>query len=266
MEFPIPSLLFLSVLYRERFLWENASYDGWYAIVLLDGSFTVEMNGRLDTVKTGDVVFFPPNVPFHRKILTPIRFLYIHFCWMCGDAFYDWTVQPFGEMPCGKLTYTYSVRRDDDIQFLLHSADRKDPDTLKRAEHYFQDLWYELGRLRFLAESLSPDRVTDTEIQKAMLYIIKHYGERLQVGVLASRCGMTHANFTNRFLRASGITPISYIRQIRLGNACLMMSQTEMTLGQIAERCGYENQFYFSRCFSAVYGMAPSVWREKNRA
>lgn len=152
------------------------------------------------------------------------------------------------------------------FSFLLHSADRKDLDTLRRAQHYFCDLWYETCRLRFLEESLSPDRVTDTEIRKAMHYITKHYGERLQVGAIAAACNMTHAHFTNRFIHAAGMTPIAYIRQIRLGNACLMISQTEMSIGQIAERCGYENPFYFSRCFSAVYGMPPSVWREKNRA
>lgn len=266
MEFPIPSLYLLSVLTRERFLWENAAYDGWYAIVLLDGSFSVKMNGKCDIAETGDVVFFPPGVPFHREILSPIRFLYIYFCWMCGDETYDWETQASGEIPCGKLSYSYSARRDDDIQFLLYSADRKDPDTLRRAQHYFCDLWYETCRLRFLEESLSPDRVTDTEIRKAMHYITKHYGEQLQVGAIAAACNMTHAHFTNRFIHAAGMTPIAYIRQIRLGNACLMISQTEMSIGQIAERCGYENPFYFSRCFSAVYGMPPSVWREKNRA
>lgn len=265
MEFPLPLLHFLSILSRDRFLWESAAYDGWFAIVLLEGRFTVEMTGRCDTAEAGDVVFFPPNVSFHRQILAPIRFLYVHFSWMCGAESYDWAARSPEETPCGRLAFADPSRRDDDIQFLLHAADRIDPDTLRRAEHYFRDLWYEANRLRFREESLSPERVADEKIRKAMLYIAGHYGERLQVGALAAACNMTHAHFTNRFLRAAGMTPIAYIRQIRLGSACLLMNKTEMTLGQIATLCGYENPFYFSRCFSAVYGMSPSAWREKNR-
>ena len=43
------------------------------------------------------------------------------------------------------------------------------------------------------------------------------------------------------------------------------MKLTNDPIGEIAAKCGYQNQLHFSRAFKTIYGISPHHWREKNK-
>ena len=72
---------------------------------------------------------------------------------------------------------------------------------------------------------------------------------------------MSHVSFTNRFNKAAKQKPVAYLASVRLYHACILLDTTDLTVAEVADRCGFENQFYFSRCFAKKYGLPPSGWR-----
>ncbi|MNI77000.1 HTH-type transcriptional activator RhaR [compost metagenome] len=61
------------------------------------------------------------------------------------------------------------------------------------------------------------------------------------------------------------MTPSDFVRSLRIRKAAGLLLDTDLTLNQIASRCGFENGFYLSRVFAQSMGMSPSKYRELNR-
>jgi transcriptional regulator GlxA family with amidase domain len=45
---------------------------------------------------------------------------------------------------------------------------------------------------------------------------------------------------------------------MRLQLSLALLARTNLTIKQIANRCGYDNQFYFSRCFTKAFDRSPN--------
>jgi AraC family transcriptional regulator len=61
------------------------------------------------------------------------------------------------------------------------------------------------------------------------------------------------------------LTPGGLIRQQRLIAAKELLRRTDLSLQEIALKCGFSTAFSFSRSFRKQYGIPPSVYRSENR-
>ena len=59
-----------------------------------------------------------------------------------------------------------------------------------------------------------------------------------------------------------GTTVNSYITDVRLGEAVNMLKIGDRHIGEIATETGFSDQSYFSKVFSAKYGVPPSEYTE----
>jgi transcriptional regulator GlxA family with amidase domain len=82
---------------------------------------------------------------------------------------------------------------------------------------------------------------------------------------LSSGLGISPVQFTRRFQAAYGQTPIDFLTSLRLQKAQALLLETELTLEQVADQCGYENGFYLSRMFSKKLNISPSAYRKSHR-
>ena len=57
-----------------------------------------------------------------------------------------------------------------------------------------------------------------------------------------------------------------HIEQTRLSRVKELLSTTDMTLGQIASKCGFSSQIYLSGIFRKRQGIAPGKWRRQKQA
>ena len=97
---------------------------------------------------------------------------------------------------------------------------------------------------------------------RSFSYILKHYREPLSVKELARRAGYTEARFILLFCRYFGATPKSYVTYLRLSRARELLKGTSLPVCRIADLCGYEDEFYFSRLFCRYYGCSPVAYRK----
>jgi AraC-like DNA-binding protein len=101
------------------------------------------------------------------------------------------------------------------------------------------------------------------QISKALQYIDNHLHLPLAVAEIAHHTGWTHEHFTRMFVQALGISPQSSITHRRIEKAGQLLIQTDSSIKQIAYAVGFQDEHYFSRCFSKIKGVTASEYRKK---
>jgi AraC-like DNA-binding protein len=80
---------------------------------------------------------------------------------------------------------------------------------------------------------------------------------------LASEVNLSPSHFSFIFKKKTGFTPIEYFNHLKVQKACQYLLFTDLRIKEISQELGIEDQYYFSRMFTKVMGMAPNVYREK---
>lgn len=83
----------------------------------------------------------------------------------------------------------------------------------------------------------------------------------LTLAEAASLCSLSAAYFSRQFKRAFGRGFIAYQMQFRLQQAARMIATTNDPVSQIGYRLGFHSPAYFSQCYKAEFGVAPSKHR-----
>jgi AraC-like DNA-binding protein len=106
----------------------------------------------------------------------------------------------------------------------------------------------------------------DARIKKIMYHIATHYTEKISVRQMAEILGLNTVYFGALFKKETGITMNRYLIKTRIRNAENMLRSGEYTVGEVAERCGYNDVFHFYKHFKGIYGIPPSDCIPKKNA
>lgn len=87
--------------------------------------------------------------------------------------------------------------------------------------------------------------------------ISKDYAENITVKMAADMCAMSETYFMKFFKKMTGITFIEYVNSVRLDNAHKLLTETDKSISEIAEACGFNNFSYFIRTFKKHFGKTP---------
>ena len=84
----------------------------------------------------------------------------------------------------------------------------------------------------------------------------------LNVKALCEKTGIGNKQLGRLIKKYAGVTPVEYIRQIRMKKAVVLLSQHKFTIAEIAYMVGFGTPSYFTRCFIAQYGCKPSQYSD----
>lgn len=80
---------------------------------------------------------------------------------------------------------------------------------------------------------------------------------------LAMKSGMSYSLFRKKFKELTKYSPKQYQLEIRFRNACDLLDNSDMSILEIAQQLGFDNQFHFSNHFKKRYGVSPLKWRKQ---
>lgn len=93
-------------------------------------------------------------------------------------------------------------------------------------------------------------------------YIDEHYLEDLNLASIAEALHVNVYYLSHTFKKLLGYSPIQYVIQRRIGEAQNLLLTTDLTVTEIALRCGYNNSNYFQSVFNNLVGMPPGKYRK----
>ena len=101
----------------------------------------------------------------------------------------------------------------------------------------------------------------EKRINKVCQYIQKHARETISLSKAASLIHLSPAAFCRFFKRATGKTFSDYVNDIRIGNACSLLTESDKPVSVIAFECGFESLTYFNRVFLKKKNTTPRAFR-----
>jgi AraC-like DNA-binding protein len=105
----------------------------------------------------------------------------------------------------------------------------------------------------------------DPRLSRAVGLIEARYAQPLAVGELAREAGMSQGRFFERFGAALGQSPHAYLAQTRLRAAQRLLTETRLSIAEIAVRTGHADQSALTRAMKARLGVTPAAWRKGAR-
>jgi AraC-like DNA-binding protein len=94
-------------------------------------------------------------------------------------------------------------------------------------------------------------------VARALHYIRTHLDERLDVPTIAREVGMSTSSLHHSFKATTTLTPIQYLKRLRLHRARQLMVDEGCLAAEAAFKVGYESPSQFSRDFRQLFGMPP---------
>ncbi len=140
---------------------------------------------------------------------------------------------------------------------------KKPPGHILKELALLHDFFYAVFSMR--GEPAPMDRDGERML-KLIGYMGQHYPERITLESL-SRVVFVSANYLATIFREyTGRSPIDYLIQIRLDEACRLLRLPERAIGDITKMVGYEDPAYFSRLFRRHIGISPLGYRRERRS
>ena len=96
---------------------------------------------------------------------------------------------------------------------------------------------------------------------RARDFIDAHYPEPVDLARLGRAAGVAPKHLGKLFRQHLGVTPVRHLWQVRTVRGAQLLAETGLTLGEIAERVGFQNPFHFSRLIRQEFGVSPRQWR-----
>ncbi|WP_281885147.1 helix-turn-helix domain-containing protein [Paenibacillus sp. YYML68] len=244
---------------KPSFQLDEDTYPHWGIFAVEQGGFRFGIGDDEDGEATfGDWVVCPPNTPFRREVIQP-KPLTFHF------LRFEWATAP-SMLPMGKITFRDRERLSSAYRYMQQLSALPEEQALLWRNRFVQELWDGYVLQHMLPEPAPSDPVCDDSL---MLAARRKLQERafhaLSMNELAAECSLSPVQFTRRFKTAFGCTASDYVRELRLAESKRLLTETSLTIEQVAHRSGYDNGFYFSRVFSRHIQMSPSEYRRAHR-
>jgi AraC-like DNA-binding protein len=92
----------------------------------------------------------------------------------------------------------------------------------------------------------------------AMQFIRQNHADKLSVDQLARASAMSASHFAHRFRAVARVSPMRYLRDVRLDVARARLLGNGARVGQVAVDVGFESPAHFTREFKRRFGVSPS--------
>ena len=100
-------------------------------------------------------------------------------------------------------------------------------------------------------------------IRQAQEYIDANYAQPLTLEALAEHVSLNREYFCRLFRQHAGKTPMRYLQDVRVYHAKLLLRSEEISVEEVANRCGFRDLSYFYSVFKKRTGQSPRQFRTR---
>lgn len=92
-----------------------------------------------------------------------------------------------------------------------------------------------------------------------------HLSDNFSIENLAEMLGVSSSYFNRLFVKEMGMTPLSYLNNLRISHSTFLLSDTLLPVNDVAKKCGFSCGNYFCKVFRKALGYSPSEFRRQSK-
>ena len=252
----------------------SASYGGdWHSvphthshmelfyIVGGKGQFLIE--DRLYPVSANNLVIITPNVTHTEVSLNAQPLEYI----VLGIDGVELTTGGNSNGQFCILDHFESAEVSSCLRNILREMELKHTGYTDICQAYMEILIIRLMRNTVLAVQSEPQLTTgNRQCAAVRRYIDLHFKEPLTLELLAQEAHMNKFYLSHAFKREYGISPISYMISRRISESKYLLTETDLSMSQIAQLLGFSSLSYFSQVFHKTQGISAMEFRQSTKS
>lgn len=150
--------------------------------------------------------------------------------------------------------------RENMMNEMLYIADNGNSSPFHLIGHLYLFIDY-LARSAAEIKIRQGSKLRDFYIHEALAFIEQNFQNDITVEDIAEVCGLNRSYFGKIFKEAVGKSPQDFLLNYRMVKAAELLKLTKLSVGDISNAVGYDNQLHFSRAFKNIYGLSPKKWR-----
>ena len=134
-----------------------------------------------------------------------------------------------------------------------------------RSRSYLLELLFLLERVSSAPQIAEKDLLSEFsgDADPIILYLHTHYQEKVTLAELARIFHTNRTTLTVRFRQSTGVSVITYLIQLRVHLAALMLRDTSLSVAEIGERVGFNDNSHFTRTFREYMECSPTEYRQR---
>ncbi len=183
-------------------------------------------------LRAGEVYLIPPHSRLSFEAHLPFTKWYLHFT-LKGDL-------------QQQETGMYLVQRTEPIDHLLARVCPL-PDSADEPCQPFDTIGLIALCLSHCTAVLGDEQQSDARLQRAVQLMHARLTEKLTLADICTVTGLRERALNHLFLRHTGLSPIRYLIELRLNEACRLLRYTDASVEEVAESSGFANRFYLDR-------------------
>lgn len=225
-------------------------------LYVCSGTLYLDLEKQHHQVTDGQILFFDCAQPHHYYAKDRLEFYFVHF-----DG-------PQAHALCRYINHACGIVIDGPNNEKVHREMESMVQLYESNE--VESVFHSSLRLYRLVELLdnpvhSPRlRKNDDSINRAIRYIRSNPEKKTTLHELAELSGLSDYYFSHLFKEMTGFSPVNYIINVRIDQAKTLLTNTNLSIAQIAQRVGYPNSSNLIVQFTRRVGCTPAEFRSEN--
>ena len=254
----------------ESFIHTDRVPDFCVLIYVIDGCIYVTEGDTDYEVNAGELLILKNGVHHFgkKKIRKGTKWIFVHF-----RINADCNASPFSPDASPLGAYDATAKSILALPKFLHNVSARFEKELKTFIEYAQSddaykKWFINQRLFLLLSSLAVSAQgfsnNLTLSDRICRYLSDNIGVPFSSENIEKRFYLSYKYMAHLFKKEKGVTMQQYHNSVRMDEACRLLCSTLMSIGEIADKLGFSDVLYFSRCFHTYTGKSPSAYRKES--
>ena len=229
--------------------------DDYYLIYVIKGQLSINIDDNVYFATKGSAVIFPPKYKYKYRGSPPAYYLFAHFTGSYATDFLNEC--GFDNLPC-IIETDFSIELQNKFNLMIDTFLRNEQLSIQKCACLLQEILLDI-RINTL------DKTNDSPIKASLKYIHSFFTSKIDIPYLANIEGLSNSRYIAVFNQQTGKSPNRYIVDLRIQFAKKLLDNTNLSVRQISENVGYNDQYFFSRLFKRHVGIPPKEYRKQHK-
>ncbi len=233
--------------------------DSYLIVLVLSGSGTLMYDGKLYELRTGSCFFIDCKISYYHQSSStdPWELMWVHFHGATSKEYYRY----FSKTSEPAFLPEHYPEMKDKLDSLLDVNTHSDLSAEIASSRLIVDL------LSLILQEITNNReehgAAKQKLMEVRQYLDEHFTEKFSLDELSERFFISKYHLSREFKSHFGITPNLYVIAKRITMVKKLLRFSDLTLEEIAVKCGFYDTSYMNRQFKKSEGISASDFRKK---